>query len=388
MSSVLIDKARALLPDELNHTPVEFAPGVFWVGKRPPGQIFYANPYLVRDGWTSGGPGETTFAMLIDPGSANDVAIVRSKCEQVLGTCERLNAIFINHQDPDVCSSMGTLLGRYASRAVVVCSEDTWRLVQSFNISRDRFVPVDQHEDGLRTRTGRTLLPVRTPFCHFVGATMMYDPTSRVLFSGDLFGALTARESTGLFADEADWVGMRAFHQIYMPTNRALKRAIASIRALDPFPEVIAPQHGRIITGAWIEEFMERLEVLDVGLDILDARDDDREDLHAWNTVFQRVLRLAQELLGQEVELELVENRAMRDYISYEGRTLRVEHTGKKAVERAVTLLTQHAPPEIANPIKYEAVDAAHEMELPTPNIELEEDGSGERTISGGFEGL
>ena len=35
------------LPD-LNRTAVEIAPETFWVGKREPGGIFYANPYLRR----------------------------------------------------------------------------------------------------------------------------------------------------------------------------------------------------------------------------------------------------------------------------------------------------------------------------------------------------
>lgn len=363
--------------EKLPTSAVQVADGVYWVGKRPPKQIFYANPYLIHD--TKPGTDER-FSLLIDPGSGSDFAIVRAKCEQVMGSLNDLDAVFINHQDPDVCSSVTLLLGRSAPNARVLCSEDTWRLVQSLSIPRDRFVDSDDYPHGFRGRTGRVLLPVPSQFCHFVGARMIYDRKSRTLFSGDLFGSLTSRDAEGLFADESDWLGMRAFHQIYMPTNRAVKLAIDKIRALDPPVEQICPQHGRILRGPWVKDFMERLEFLDVGLDIMDARDDNNADLAAWQTVFDRIIAVAHDLHGPAAEVMLLDDKPLATYLSYSGTHLRIEHTGKKAVERAVSVLVRNAPGEIADPIKYEALTAAHELELPSPQIELEEDGGSQPT--------
>lgn len=364
--------SHSTVAEKLMTSPVQIADGVYWVGKRPPNQIFYANPYLIVD------RNEATseqFSMLIDPGSGSDFAVVRSKCNQVLGTLDGLDAVFINHQDPDVCTSLTLLLGRSAGNARILCSEDTWRLVQSLSIPRDRFVDVDDYPHGFRGRTGRVLLPVASPFCHFVGARMVYDPKTRTLFTGDLFGSLTPRDAEGIFADETDWLGMRAFHQIYMPTNKALRNVMARIRELDPPVEMIAPQHGRIIRGDWVKTFIDRLEFLDVGLDILEARDDSNQDLSAWQKVFERVMSIATDLLGPQAEVFVTEDRALSTYVTYSGTQLVVEHTGKKAVERTVSVLVRNAPSEIADPIKYEALTAAHELELPTPQIELEEDG-------------
>lgn len=375
--------------EKLMTSPVQIADGVYWVGKRPPHQIFYANPYLIVDRNEASGE---QFSVLVDPGSGSDFAVVRSKCSQVLGNLDALDAIFVNHQDPDVCSSLTLLLGRSAGNARVLCSEDTWRLIQSLSIPRDRFVDSDDYPHGFRGRTGRVLVPVPSPFCHFVGARMLYDPKTRTLFTGDLFGSLTPRDAEGIFADESDWLGMRAFHQIYIPTNKALRHAIERIRALDPPVETIAPQHGRILRGPWVKEFIDRLEFLDVGLDILEARDDSNADLGAWQTVFDRVLGIAADLVGPQAEVMLTEDRALSNYLSYSGTQLRVEHTGKKAVERAVSVLVRNAPPEIADPIKYEALTASHELELPTPQIELEEDGGSSgtsvRRITSPFEAI
>ena len=374
--------------EKLQKSPVQIADGIYWVGKRPAKQIFYANPYLIHEKDAST---QKSFSMLIDPGSGSDFAVVRAKSEAVMGSLQDLDAVFINHQDPDVCSSITLLLGRSAPNARVLASEDTWRLVQSLSVPRERFIDSDDYPHGFRGATGRVLIPVPSHFCHFVGARMIYDRKSRTLFSGDLFGSLTARDAEGLFADESDWLGMRAFHQIYMPTNRALQLAIQRIRALDPPVEQICPQHGRILRGPWVQDFMERLEFLDVGLDILEARDDSNQDLAAWQTVFDRVLAIARELHGPQAEVMLLDDKPLANYLSYSGTHLRLEHTGKKAIERAISVLVRNTPGEISDPIKYEALTAAHELELPSPQIELEEDGGSDtskRRSSSPFETL
>ena len=96
---------------------------------------------------------------------------------------------------------------------------------------------------------------------------MMYDHETRILYTGDLFGGLSYQPD--LYAGENYWEGMKAFHQIYMPTQEAISLAIKNIRALDPQPLVIAPQHGSLITGEWIEHYLKKLGMLPVGLNLL-----------------------------------------------------------------------------------------------------------------------
>jgi len=367
---------------DLSVQPVEIAENTWWVGKRPPGQIFYANPYLRTFPNNNGQP----FNLILDPGSSSDFAVVRSKVERVIRNVNRLSAVFINHQDPDVGSSVGLLLGRYTPNAHVLCTEDTWRLVHYYNIPRDRFVPLERFPSGFRVPSGEKLLPVPSPFCHFVGASMLYDPQTRVLFTGDLFGSLTDKDAEGLYADETDWAGMRAFHQIYMPTNRALKHAIANIRALDPAPLMIAPQHGRVIRGEWVAEFMRRVESLPVGVDILQDRNASPEELQAWTTVLHRVLDAAAGVLGPGADAMLVDDPDLRDHLEFDGNRIKITSLGRTTVERAVRLLCEKTPEEYANPIRYEAVFAAGELDLPTPQIDLEEDG-GHHADVGAFMG-
>ncbi|GHG70258.1 hypothetical protein [Comamonas sp. JC664] len=372
MSSTVAPVPSPSQSSDLRLVPVEIAPETFWVGKREPGNIFYANPYLLRfRGTDKKTQRPTEFNLLVDPGSSSDFSTIHTKVTSLIGGMERLSAMFINHQDPDVGSSASIISARYAPRAGLLCSEDTWRLIVHQNLPRHRFIPTEKFAQGLSVPTGHRLLPVPSPFCHFRGAVMLYDPQTRVLFTGDLFGGLTDSNAKGLWADESDWAGIRAFHQIYMPVNAALQRTVAAIRKLEPGVDIIAPQHGRLIRGALVQQFLDRMEKLQVGLDIMDEAQD-KTHLQAWNAVLDRVLSLARGYLGDSVEAKLAASRELSDTAQYDGTRLVVTRMGKWTVEHVVDLLCHGEPPEIAGPIIVEATSAASEYNLPTPHLDIE----------------
>ncbi|OJT23909.1 hypothetical protein BO221_18285 [Archangium sp. Cb G35] len=360
---------------DLRLVPVEIAPDTFWVGKRDPGNIFYANPYLRRFRGSdpkTGRPNE--FNLLIDPGSSSDFAQVSTKVTSLIGGLDRLSAVFINHQDPDVGSSASIISARYAPKAGILCSEDTWRLIVHQNLPRGRFIATEKFSHGLNVPTGHRLLPVPSPFCHFRGAVMLYDPETRVLFTGDLFGGVTDVNAQGLWADESDWNGIRAFHQIYMPVNLALQRVVAVIRKLEPAVEIIAPQHGRLIRGPLIQTFLDRMEKLPVGLDIMDEAQD-RSHLQAWNAVLERVMTLARGYLGQSVDEKLMGSTELAETAKVRNGQISIQRLGRWTVEHVVDLLCHGEPPEIAGPIMMEATTAAAEYNLPTPHLDIEGNG-------------
>jgi hypothetical protein len=100
---------------------------------------------------------------------------------------------------------------------------------------------------------------------------MLYDLESRILFTGDFMGGIAA---TDLFATRANWSGVKAFHQLYMPSNEAIRLAVRRIRELQPAPLMIAPQHGSIIQSEDIPFFLDQMEKLRVGLDIITTFDE------------------------------------------------------------------------------------------------------------------
>jgi serine/threonine-protein kinase len=359
------------LPD--NTAPVEIAPDTWWVGKRDPKSIFHSNPYLRV---FKGGAGD--YALLIDPGSSSDFAVVSAKVTAVLGRLGAISGLFINHQDPDVGSSAAPICGRYAPHASIFCSEATWRLIVHLNLPRDRFVDTDALGGGIALPTGHLVLPVPSPFCHFRGAVMLYDPETRVLFSGDLLGGITGPEVRDLWADEADWSGVRAFHQAYMPTNRALASAVKAIQRLDPPVEIIAPQHGRLLRGPLVQSFLQRLERLPVGVDVMDEIGEGDDAMTAWSSVLNRVLYTARMILGDEVDDLLDGAPELRDCCTRKDGRFEVVSAGRWTISTVVRLLTAGGDPALSNPIRLEAVHACEELELPSPDVLLD----GEQSIA------
>jgi len=249
--------------------PVELAPGVFWVGQRE-GTLLERNVYLrVYDA----GSGKRV-SMLVDPGPPTDLTTINDKVSRVVGNLRNINLIFANHQDPDVCFN-AAYLQKLNPNLFVICSEDTWRLIHFYGLDPKNYRAIERFKNmATRFPSGQTISFIPTPFCHFRGAMMLYDLESRILFTGDLFGGLSYDPS--LFATDSQWEGLKTFHQIYMPSQDALRLAVRNIRELDPQPLILAPQHGSIITGEWIPFYLDKLEELSVGLDlILDSKNKD-----------------------------------------------------------------------------------------------------------------
>ena len=240
--------------------PEEIAKGIFWVGKRYEKEL-EVNVFLrVFEG------NNHKINMLIDPGPATDFETVADNIEKILGPDYKIHFSFINHQDPDVGMN-AYFFQRHFPNMQVITTEDTWRLIRFYGLNPQRFIAVEKFKSKrISLKTGHKLVFIPTPYCHFRGACALYDETEQILFSGDLFGGLS--EKTDLYADKSYWEGMKIFHQIYMPANIALKNAIATIRRVNPRPKMIAPQHGSIIKEELVPFFIEKLEGLEVGLDI------------------------------------------------------------------------------------------------------------------------
>lgn len=236
------------------------APDVFWVGRRTGGAL-ECNTYLrvFRKG-------NQRVSVLIDPGPPRDLKVIGQKVASVIGSIAEVDLLFVNHQDPDV--SFNTLTFQQLNpNAHVICSEHTWRLIHLMGLELQHHSAIEHYPDCvMHLVTGHQVVFVPTPFCHFRGAAMFYDTSSRVLFTGDLFGGLS--RSKHLLAQDRTWEGVDAFHQIYMPNNQAVRRAIEKIRRLDPPPRFLAPQHGVIFGEDQIEDLLAHLEDLPMGMDL------------------------------------------------------------------------------------------------------------------------
>jgi len=248
---------------------VEIADGVYWVGIRR-NIMLEINVYLRI--YKSNGK---QVNVLIDPGPPSDFDTIAEKVKPIIGDIRNVHIAFVNHQDPDVGTN-AMYIQKFNPNLTVITSEDTWRLIRFYGLNPKRFQATDKFpSQKAQLSTGDIIQFVPTPFCHFRGAVMYYDPKSRILFSGDFLGGLSFSEE--LYATSDNWSGVRTFHQIYMASQNALRLAVDQIRKLNPQPLMIAPQHGGIIKGDLMDEFLRKMYDLPVGLDLFQDQSVDKE---------------------------------------------------------------------------------------------------------------
>lgn len=204
-------------------------------------------------------------AAVLDPGGHKIYGKVLSETtSQLRGG--KLDYILLSHQDPDIVAALNGWLMTSDARAY---ASRLWvRFIPHFGLDRlvlDRLVPVP--DEGLRLPLGSSelwLLPAH--FLHSPGNFQVYDPLSKILYTGDL-GA-----SVGVSGEVTDFsthvAAMAGFHRRYMAGNAALRAWANMVRSLDV--EVIAPQHG----GYWrgkeqVNAFIDWCAELRCGVDLL-----------------------------------------------------------------------------------------------------------------------
>jgi hypothetical protein len=175
-----------------------------------------------------------------------------------------------------------------------------------------------------------------------------------------------------LWAEEADWAGIAQFHQIYMPTRAALANAVRQIRALKPAVEVLAPQHGFAVRGDLVPLFLERLEGLLVGLDLLAAEEDGRH-LDGYRDILDRLLARAEETMGgAEVSTRLCDDQlpdGLDRLLAVRGDDVRLEADGYSAVVKVFARLARGESVQFANTLRAEVLSGCTDRGLPIPPV-------------------
>ena len=354
-------------PAALAMGPLRVSPNCWLVGHRNPASLLQCNTYLrILDDGASG------VRVCIDPGSQFDYSVVEANIQQLIGDVSEVNVLTLNHQDPDVVGNTAAMCDANPAAALIV-SEDVWRLAQHLLIKPGTI----QFANAARTpklalAVGHRWQAVPTPFCHFRGAMAFYDPEIRTLFSGDLFGGLNQLGRVHLFAESDDWQGVAQFHQIYMPTREVLRYAVRQIRALAPAVEVIAPQHGHVIVGDRIAEFLDRMHELLVGHDLLACELDERY-LRQYGELIADLVAWAKETMGDDEALgRLRPDRAddgLERLVRVEGADVTLVSEGYSALAKVFARLADGEPAEFVNSLRSMVLAGCSTRGLPIPPI-------------------
>lgn len=205
-------------------------------------------------------------AMLLDPGGHKIYPKLSSDLDRVIKK-NWLKYIFFSHQDPDIIASANAWL--LISDAEAYLSELWIRFIPHFGV--DKYVISRIHsipDKGMTLNLGGIELKIiPAHFLHSAGNFQVYDPISKILYSGDLGASFGVKES--IIDDfERNSQFFESFHKRYLPCNRAIKLWIKTIKQLDI--EMIAPQHGAVIKSSQaVRKFLHWLERLPCGLDLM-----------------------------------------------------------------------------------------------------------------------
>lgn len=227
---------------------VELAKDIYWVGGNEQDSNLHCNPYLLIDGEEG---------VLFDPGSVLDFDYVYENVINII-PLEKIKYVVLHHQDPDLCSSV-PLFEQKGGNFKVVTHWRTQTLVKYYGIKSEYYI-VNENNFLLTLDSGRELKFIQTPYLHFPGAITTYDTVSKILFSSDLFGAISHEWS--LFAQEDYIEKMKVFHEHYMPSNDILRPVMEVFLGIDI--SMIAPQHGSIINSD-IKKYIRALRDLECG---------------------------------------------------------------------------------------------------------------------------
>lgn len=205
-------------------------------------------------------------AMLIDPGGHKVYSNVLQQIRALLSGGE-LTHLFCTHQDPDIVAALNGWLA--TTDATVYISELWLRFIPHFGVDdviADRIIGIP--DEGVHLAFGDAdLIILPAHFLHSCGNFNVYDPTARVLYSGDLGSSIgPSYVQVTRFAEHIPY--LESFHRRYMGSRRILRAWVAMVRQLDV--EMIAPQHGAFFVGRrMVADLLAWLDELECGIDLL-----------------------------------------------------------------------------------------------------------------------
>lgn len=182
---------------------------------------------------------------------------------------QNLRYILASHADPDIIGSLDRWMT--SSKATLVISRLWERFAPHFcKIGKTEQRIVGVPDSGGVLPLGRThLLLLPAHFLHAEGNFQFYDPVARILFSGDLGVSLVGGEAAKRpFTDLSQALPfMEAFHRRYMVSNKILRLWAQMVRGLDI--GLIVPQHGAPLAGPAVAQFIDWVEGLACGVDLM-----------------------------------------------------------------------------------------------------------------------
>jgi flavorubredoxin len=204
--------------------------------------------------------------IILDPGGFGLFPILLSRILKYT-KLNNIKAIILSHQDPDICGGLNIWLEMTDAKAYI--SRLWLRFIPHYDIKKtDQIYGVPDEGMNLEIDDRLSLKIIPAHFLHSPGHINVYDPISKILFTGDIGAGLLPCSENKLFVEDFDEYikCIDSFHKRYMASNEALRKWVKRVEKLDI--EIIAPQHGYLFKGENVEKLLRYLYDLKCGVDI------------------------------------------------------------------------------------------------------------------------
>ena len=156
-----------------------------------------------------------------------------------------------------------------------------------------------------------------------------------------------------------------------MPTREVLRYAVRQIRALDPPVKIIAPQHGYVISGEQVEIFLDRMDKLLVGHDLL-AAELDEAHLEAYRAVLARMIARAVTDLGRKEVLDRLSAQTEDDleqHLRIRGKDVQLDRECYTAIAKVFARLAWGEPLAFHDALRSDILTGCTDCGVPIPPI-------------------
>ncbi len=199
---------------------------------------------------------------LLDPGGFEIFPTVLASLVQVIDPQE-ISGVFSSHQDPDIASNF-SLWQEIVPELQCHVSWLWSSFMPHFGGDENTFISIPDKGMELN-HNGLKLIAVPAHHMHSAGNLHLYDPSSKIYFSGDTGAAILPDENRYLFIDdfEAHIPFIEPFHRRWFGSNGHKNNWCEKVQELEI--EILCPQHGAIYVGEQVWQFVDWLHKLNVG---------------------------------------------------------------------------------------------------------------------------
>ncbi len=219
-----------------------------------PNYLIDTNEYLISYNGKS---------ILTDPGGMEIFpSVFAAICEA--SNPDDIIALFASHQDPDIISSLSLWL-EYNPELPCYLPWLWTEFVPHFGGDKNSFIAIPDPGMSIDLN-GLELKIIPAHYLHSAGNSNLYDPTAKILFSGDIGAALLPPEQTNIFVTDFDAVikAAEGFHRRWMGSNIAKRNWCERVSQMDI--DMMCPQHGAIFQGEDVNRFINWFSELEVGV--------------------------------------------------------------------------------------------------------------------------